>query len=108
MDPVEVRANFAFFNLVSRSGAKQRSCLLKSACTNQIKAVHQLAYNILFNNSIELTEAESATVKKNLTAMKLLSSKKVPIKDKKELLVKSPRLAKFLCQVGEAYLTDYL
>jgi hypothetical protein len=108
MDTEETRALFAYFNLGAKSSTEQRKCLLKTASASQVKAIQQLVYNILFNDSLDLTQSQRATIEKRLNSLKLLASSKVPIKEKRKLLIKQPELSKFLCDIGQTYLSEYL
>jgi hypothetical protein len=109
MDVGHTRALFAFLYTIAKASRAQRKAILKTITGEQIKYLTQASYNLLFNSSISAEAGrEKNVLKRNLQALKILASKKVPIADKKNLVLKQSTLVQVIGRVGSRYLQSGL
>ena len=94
-----------FLKFLTQVSDKQRIALLSYLNSKQCKIIRQLAYNILFNSSINIASEDLLFLKKNSDYIKQIASKNICLKKKREVLVKRHLLVKRLGAIALTYFT---
>jgi hypothetical protein len=94
-----------FAGVLSSVTDAQRTALLKSVTSRQCQLLREIAFNILFNTSITISEKDKNYFKNSSYFIKLLASKRVCQRDKKKFLLKKRKLIKKLSKTVHKYLT---
>jgi hypothetical protein len=94
-----------FLKLFVLTDRSQRLALLNSITRKQCTIIRQLAYNILFNSSIDLSSAERAYLRRHSSSIKQLASKKVCLELKKTILLRKHLLIKRIAVIALKYLS---
>ena len=92
-----------FLKLVVQTKPVQRTALLRNITRPQVKAVSQIAYNIL-RFTIKLTFSEKARLKRHKQFVHLLGNRKVGYYQKKQAIGQNPRIAYTLIKIALVYL----
>jgi uncharacterized Rmd1/YagE family protein len=111
MDLKERRLFFSFCNLLANVSHSQRKCLIETVTLQQVKGLHELAFNIIVNDSIgveNFDESRKKVLDKNLDALKRLASKTVSLSEKRDVVIKHGDLLKTLCEIGADFLADHI
>ena len=93
-----------FLRLLLGTNRVQRLGVLRNITRKQCTILRHLAYNIMFNSSIELSVKDKSYLKHQINSLKILASKKVCLADKKDIFAKKHLLIKRLAQLGLKYL----
>ena len=99
MEPIE-----HFCNILKRLTPSQRINILTHISKKQISLVRQIAYNVLINKDIVLTEKDKKYFTRHLPSIRELASKKVTLDRKRLILVKKHLMFKRLCIIILGYL----
>ena len=99
MDPV-----VHFCNTLKRVTPSQRIHILTHISKKQVSLARQIAYNVLINKDIALSEKDKKYFRRHLTSIKELASKKINLDRKRLILVKKHLLFKRLCIIILTYL----
>ena len=83
---------------------EQRVGILRNITKKQCAQIRQVAYNILFNDSLNISAAEREYLKSHHTTIKKLSSSRVSLDRKKKILVRKQLLVKHLAEIAVNYL----
>lgn len=67
--------------------------------------LRQVAYNILFNSSLQLSERDRTYFNRRLPLLRRIASRRVPTAEKRLILGKKPMFLKRLALVANEYLT---
>jgi hypothetical protein len=94
-----------FLKLFALTTRSQRLALLRGITKKQCAIIRQLAYNILFNSSIDLSNSERAYLKQNSIEIKQLASRKVSLDRKKDILLRRHLLIKRMALIALKYLS---
>jgi hypothetical protein len=105
MAAVNTKEILFFAKLLSTSTRQTRLAILKNIVSWQCELLRQIFYNIVLNSSIDLSSSEKDYMKKRLTTVKLLASKKVCKKKKSEIFVKNQSLVLKACKIVVKYLS---
>ena len=89
-----------FLKLFLLTNKEQRLGLLRNIKRDQCELLRQVAYNILFNSSVKLSDRDRSYLKRRSGAIKRLASKKVCHWRKREILVKHHRLIKRVAEIA--------
>jgi hypothetical protein len=104
---VLVRQQRHFLKLLVGTTPGQRKALLKTITRNQVKAVCQIAYNIL-RFTIQLTPSEKAKLKRRRSFIYLLGSKKVGYLEKKKAIENDWTTVYSIVKIASMYLGSVL
>ena len=96
-----------FLKLVVHTTPAQRKALLQTITRQQLKAVCQIAYNIL-RFTIKLNSSEKARLKRHKRFVHLLGNKKIGYFQKKEAIGQNPRTVYTLIKIALVYLKPVL
>ena len=102
-----VRQQRHFLKLLVDTTPGQRKAVLRTITRNQIKAICQIAYNIL-RFTIELTPSEKARLKKKRSFIYLLGNKKVGYLEKKKAIEINWTTVYFIVKIASVYLGSVL
>ena len=83
---------------------QQRLGILQNISKKQCAIIRQVAYNILFNSSINLTDKDRSYLRRHSKSVKELASRRVCLKRKTAILVKKHQLVKYLAELTLRYL----
>ena len=83
---------------------EQRLAILRNITKKQCGQIRQVAYNILFNDSLDISADEREYLKRHHTAIKKLASGRVSLDTKKRILVRKQLLVKRLAEIAVNYL----
>ena len=84
---------------------EQRLAVLRHISSSQCSIVRQIAYNVLLNEDVSLSDKERTYLRRHLNSVKELASRKVCAERKRLVLVKKHLLVKRLCSIALRYLT---
>lgn len=94
-----------FMKVINITNYEQRLGILRNINKSQCGIIRQVAYNILFNKSIELSDKDKAYMKRHSSSIKTLASRKICLVKKKAVLVSKNLLIKRLAKITIAYLS---
>ena len=83
---------------------QQRLGILRNITKKQCAVIRQVAYNILFNSSIALTDKDRAYLRRHSKSVKELASRRICLKRKTAILVKKHLLVKYIAEITFHYL----
>ena len=83
---------------------EQRLGILRNITKKQCAQIRQVAYNILFNDSLNISAEEREYLKRHHTSIKQLASGRVSLDRKKRILVRKQLLVKRLAEIAVNYL----
>ena len=96
-----------FLYLVANTTAAQRKSLLKTITSQQLRALSQIAYNIIrFKGRLTLTEKNS--LKRQRRFIYLLGDRNIGFVQKKEAIQHKQRIIHKLVKIASAYLQTVL
>ena len=81
-------AQETFLRLLARSNPKQRKILLSQATKEELATLFEICLNIIKGN-IKLNRDHFKKLKRHRRIVRELGDKKVPLKDKKEIITQS-------------------
>ena len=93
-----------FLKLLSITSYEQRMSILRNITKKQCTIVRHLAYNLMFNDNIDISSKDRAYMKRHTSSIKELGSKKTCINRRKVLLVYKHLLIKRLALLALKYL----
>jgi hypothetical protein len=96
-----------FLHLIKSTTTAQRKALLSTITKQQLKALSQIAYNIL-RFKIRLTPSEKAQLKRQRRIIHLLGNRSIGFKQKREAIQHKPRVIYTLVKITFAYLEPVL
>lgn len=96
-----------FLHLLKSTSAAQRKVLLSTITRQQLKALCQIAYNIL-RFKIRLTPGEKDQLKRQRRFIHLLGNRTIGFKHKKEAIQHKSRVVYVLVKIAFAYLEPVL
>lgn len=102
-----VRKQRHFVLLFTQTTTKQRKVLLDTITVDQLKAISQIAHNII-KTVLVLTLTEKETLKKRKRLIHLLGNKRAGFKRKKKALVGNQRSVLALLKVALPHLQQVL
>ena len=102
-----IKQQVHFLKLVVQTSPTQRTALLRTITRPQVKAVSQIAYNIL-RFTIKLTLSEKARLKRYKRLVHLLGNRKVGFYQKKEAIGQNSRTVYTLIKIALEYLKPVL
>ena len=93
-----------FLKLLTTTNTDQRKALLRYISRSQCTIVRHLAYNLMFNQNIEITSKDRGYLRRHTEDIKRLASKKTCIGKRKAILLRKHLLVKRLAQLALRYL----
>ena len=96
-----------FLYLIKDTIAAQRKALLSTITRQQLKALSQIAYNIL-RFKIRLSPLEKAQLKRQRRVIHLLGNRAIGFKQKREIIKHKPRVIYTLVKIAFTYLEPIL
>ena len=93
-----------FMNIFLITSHEQRLAILRTLTRGQCSILRQVVYNILFNDSLDLSTEDRAYLKKHHTTLKRLASRRVCFDVKKLAAQRHHLLIKRLAQITVDYL----
>ena len=96
-----------FLYLVANTTADQRKALLKTITRQQLRALSQIAYNIIRFKG-RMTVTEKATLKRQRRFIYLLGDRNTGFVNKKEAIQHKQRIIHTLVKIASAYLQPVL
>lgn len=102
-----VRQQRHFLCLLKSTTAAQRKALLSTITRQQLKALSQIAYNIL-RFKIRLTPLEKARLKRQRRVIHLLGNRAIGFEQKREAIRRKPRVIYTFVKIALAYLEPVL
>ena len=94
-----------FARLLASTSKNQRIAILKNITPPQCRIIKQIAYNLIFNTSIKISDLNKKYLNHNLHNLKLLASKRICITQKRHILEKRHLLVKKAAQLIITYLS---
>lgn len=88
-----------FAGLLESTNKKQRIALLENITQGQCLYIREIAYNLLFNDSLNYTEKTRTYLKNNISQLKILASRKICLAEKKHILVKKQQFVKKIAKI---------
>ncbi len=96
-----------FLLLIVQTSPAQRKALLRTITRNQLRALSQIAHNIIKSN-IRLTPAERQHLKRHRRLIYILGDRKLGSHHKKEAIIGKQKLIHALVKIALAYLEPVL
>ena len=96
-----------FLNLLIKTTTLQRKALLNSVTNDQIKALCQIAVNIL-RSTITLTNTEIARLKRSRQFLYILGDKKVEFREKRKAIENNSRTVLTIVKIAVKFLDSVL
>ena len=93
-----------FMKIFLNTSHEQRLAILRTITRSQCAILRQVVYNILFNDSLEISTEDRAYLKKHHTALKRLASCRVCFDAKKLSAQRHHLLIKRLAEITVDYL----
>ena len=93
-----------FLRLLTITSYEQRLSILERITKKQCTIIRHLAYNLMFNESIEITGKDRSYLKRHTKSIKELASKKTCAGRRKEILVAKHLLVIRLAKLALKYL----
>lgn len=95
----------AFLRLFLLTTHEQRLAILRNITKSQCAKLRQVTYNLLFNDSIELSQEDRQYLKRHSKSVKELASRRVCLARKRAIIVRKHLLIKRIAQITVDYLT---
>lgn len=102
-----IKQQFSFLKLFLQTTTPQRKVLLKTITRNQLRALSQIAHNII-KFKIKLSLSEKQRLKRERRLIHLLGDRKLGYKRKKEVIQNKQRLIFTLLNIAVTYLEPHL
>jgi hypothetical protein len=102
-----IKQQFSFLKLFVQTTTPQRKVLLKTITRNQLRALSQIAHNII-KFKIKLSFSEKQRLKRERRIIHLLGDRKLGYKRKKEAIQNKQRLIFTLLNIAVTYLEPHL
>ena len=102
-----IRQQRHFLQLLIQTTAAQRKALLHTITKQQLRALSQIAYNIL-KFKIQLTASEKVRLKRHRRVIYLLGNRKVGFQQKKGTIQDKQKLVYTLVKIASVYLESVL
>lgn len=96
-----------FLQLIIQTSTTQRKALLRTITRNQLRAIGQIAYNII-KSKIRLSPTEKNRLKRHRLLIHLLGNRKVGYRQKKEAIKNKQRIVCALVNISSVYLESVL
>jgi hypothetical protein len=94
-----------FLKIVTLTTHQQLLCILRTVTKQQCAIIRQVAYNLMFNSSLDLKAEDKNYLKRNSSVIKQLASRKVCLQRKKSILEHKHLLVKRIATIVLKYLT---
>ena len=94
---------FHLIDTILRLSKKSQRLWIEDLSTSDTRLLRQIAYNILFNSSLELSEKDLKYFRRRLEVLRQLASRRVTVKDKQALLKQNPFILHRLAGIAKAY-----
>ena len=83
---------------------EQRLAILRNITKSQCAKIRQVAYNLLFKDSLELKSEDRQYLKRHATSVKELASRRVCLARKRAIIVHKHLLIKRIAKIAVEYL----
>lgn len=104
MKPSQTQRVKDICTFIKTSSPEQRVNFLRGITKNQCSLIRQIAYNVLLNPNIKLSDKNRRYIKRHLVSVKELASRRICLERKRLILVKKHLLIKRLCSIVYEYL----
>ena len=102
-----IRQQRHFLRLFEQTSTAQRRALLETATKYQVKALSQIAHNII-NGNVPTSSTEKQLLKKERRLLHLLGDKQLGFAHKKRLIQSKQRILHILVKIAVVYLKAVL
>ena len=93
-----------FLQLIVSTTRNQRLAIFRNITSKQCQIIRQVAYNILINTSLHISQKDRLYLRKSIKLLRLLASRLVDLEAKKEILIDRHLLIKRIATIALQYL----
>ena len=93
-----------FMKIFLITSHEQRLAILAAITKSQCAILRQVAYNVLFNDSLEISQEDRLYLKRHHTTLKHLASRRICLDTKKAAALRKHLLIKRLAEITVKYL----
>ena len=93
-----------FLSMLTLANIKQRKAILHTLTWKQCTILRQLAYNVMFNSSITLSDKDRQYLQRHSKVVKVLASKKACTVEKAQFFTTHQSVIYKLAKIGLQYL----
>ena len=94
----------AFLGIFYTVNRAQRLGIIKHLTSQQCQILREAVYNLLFNSSIQIIDKDRQYFNRRMTVLRMLASKRVCVKEKRNLLVANQALLQKVVSIVINYL----
>ena len=94
----------SFLRLIVSTTRKQRLALFKNITSKQCHFIRQVAYNILINTSLQISEKDRLYLRRSIGLLKKLASRRIDLEEKKKIVLDRHLLVKRIASIALQYL----